>query len=304
MNLFSESQIESLLRFAPQPRPPQGLKETLLAAVRASRTASSPAASVLAGVGESWLRRWWPALVPAGFCLVCAAVLAVQRMEIRELQQSVQSLAASLPPVAAVNPGAGAGSQSNTTDDAATIARLKEQVAQLTAEIAQLEKLGAENLNLRNQLAAPGAGLTPEELDALQKARDRAERIACINNLKQIGLSLRIFAGDSDGQAPPDFLSMSNEVGSTKILICPSDHGREAAKDWSSFSMANCSYELLIPASTNWETEPMRVATRCPIHGTIGLCDGSVQQLNTNRTDLLYERDGKLYLRDTSVSPK
>jgi hypothetical protein len=42
---------------------------------------------------------------------------------------------------------------------------------------------------------------------------------------------------------PPSVLSMSNELSSTKILVCPADTGRQAALDWSTFTMAACSYE-------------------------------------------------------------
>lgn len=304
MNNPMEQQIESLLRLAPQPRAAEGLKEKLLAAARASRPAPSPASSLRFGFADGWLRRWWPALVPAGFCLMCVAVLAVQRMEIRNLQQSVQSLAASVPTAPTINPQVRAVQTADASDDAATIARLKQEVAKLTAELAQLEQLRAENQNLRTQLAAPTGGFTPEEMDAMQKAGDRAERIACVNNLKQIGLALRLWAGDNMDVAPPDFLSMSNELNTPKILVCPTDHGRQVASSFSVFTAANCSYDYLIANSTNWVTDPERVATRCPIHGTVGLCDGSVQQLNTNRTDLFYELDGTLHFRAQPVVPK
>jgi hypothetical protein len=44
------------------------------------------------------------------------------------------------------------------------------------------------------------------------------------------------------------------------------------------------------------DKEPTRVLSRCPIHGHIGLCDGSVQgELAKNHPDELVEREGKLY---------
>ena len=90
------------------------------------------------------------------------------------------------------------------------IARLKELATQLAAEVAQLEQMRAENAKLRTQLAAPPAGfLTPEETDALAKAKEKAESIACINNLKQLGLAVRVWAIDNGDLSPPDMLSMT-----------------------------------------------------------------------------------------------
>ncbi len=90
-------------------------------------------------------------------------------------------------------------------------------------------------------------------LPALAKAKAKASRIKCANNLKQIGLSFRVFAHDNDDRFPykvqtytipatvipaanlpntltaanqrvwAHMLTMSNELGSAKILTCPGD---------------------------------------------------------------------------------
>ncbi len=39
-------------------------------------------------------------------------------------------------------------------------------------------------------------------LPALARAKAKAQRISCTNNLKQVGLSLRTFAIDNDGNMP------------------------------------------------------------------------------------------------------
>jgi hypothetical protein len=111
----------------------------------------------------------------------------------------------------------------------------------------------------------------------LAKAREEADSIACINNLKQMGLSVKVWAVDNHGAAPPDMLCLSNELSTPKTLVCPADKTRAAAKDWGSYTAANCSYEYMAPAALN--TEPSQVMFRCPIHGHKGLCDGSVQRL-------------------------
>ena len=86
-------------------------------------------------------------------------------------------------------------------------------------------------------------------LPALARAKARAQRINCVNNLKQVGLAFRTFALDNQDQYPMQvpainggsaefntlgaatagglwrhFSCMSNELSTPKILICPSDY--------------------------------------------------------------------------------
>ena len=69
-------------------------------------------------------------------------------------------------------------------------------------------------------------------LPALNKARETAKKISCINNQKQLGLSIQIYKGDFNGYYPPyqmnsggitwGALMLKNNYISTKILFCPS----------------------------------------------------------------------------------
>jgi hypothetical protein len=112
------------------------------------------------------------------------------------------------------------------------INRLKELAARLKGEIAQLQQLQTENVKLRAQVAAPPElGLTPEETESLAKAKERALSIACVNNLKQFGLAVRVWALDNNDSNPPNVLSMSNELSTPKILVCPADTNRQVATD-------------------------------------------------------------------------
>ena len=80
-------------------------------------------------------------------------------------------------------------------------------------------------------------------LPALASAKRKAQRINCINNLKQIGLAYRIWEGDNGDKYPMavssakggtmefitgadtfrHFQVMSNELSTPKILVCPAD---------------------------------------------------------------------------------
>lgn len=297
----SEQEIEAALRLAPQPKPPANLKGLLLAQVALPAPRESQAAFARPAPG-GWLRRWWPALAPATAALACAVVLTVQQTEIRDLKQSIQALSQTTSPVAPSTPQTTPANDESAARDAALreqqeISRLKELVRQLTAEITQLEKVQKDNDHLRSQLATATRGLPQEVLDAREqmlKARDQAMTIACVNNLKQLGLAMRMWANDNLDKLPPDILSMTNELHTPKVLVCPADTNRPTAKSWSLYTPANCSYEYLSPSGN--VTEPDRVVFRCPIHGSIGLCDGSAQEgVGREHPELLIERDGKLY---------
>jgi hypothetical protein len=292
-----EQEIENALRQAPRPSAPTGLKKTLIS--QAELPPADSASPLATSRWGGWLRRWWPALAPAAVSVACAVVITVQRNEIRDLKQTVQTLsekvtAATNPPAVAPRGGVAPTAPVDApVDYQQEIQRLKQQAGQLKAEIAQLEKLRTENAQLRTQLTAASV---PTELqgaaEELQKAKERAMRIACVNNLKQFGLAVRIWSSDHGDLNPPEILAMKEELGSTKILVCPADTSRSAASDWTTYSAGNCSYEYLAPGGS--DTDPERVLSRCPIHNTVGLCDGSVQQLAPTRA--LVQRDGKLYI--------
>ncbi|MCI0533622.1 MAG: DUF4190 domain-containing protein [Verrucomicrobiales bacterium] len=115
-------------------------------------------------------------------------------------------------------------------------------------------------------------------LPALAKAKEKAQRIHCVNNMKQIGLAARIWAGNHGDKFPRDFASMFNELGTPKILVCPGDSSKTVAVSWAEFGPENVSYEYLEPEDAESAAGQM-VMFECPIHGNIGLADGSVQQV-------------------------
>jgi prepilin-type N-terminal cleavage/methylation domain-containing protein len=88
-------------------------------------------------------------------------------------------------------------------------------------------------------------------LPALAKAKAKAQRTACLNNQKQIGLSFTMWAGEHNDKYPSTvdvseggskalyetwqhFITMTNELVTPKILHCPSDPAKQSASDFSS----------------------------------------------------------------------
>jgi hypothetical protein len=251
----------------------------------------------------SWLGRWWPALAPAAVSLACAVVVTVQQMELRDLKQTIQSLSqgvagAAPAPVEATVHSPAAGDPSGTEEQ--EIARLQDLAKRLAGEVEQLQQLRAENEKLRAQLAAAATpGLAAEEAAAMAENMAKAASDRCGNNLKRLGISVRVWAQDNEMLLPPDNMQcMSNEISETLVLVCPSDTGRQAAANWTAYTSANCSYEYLGGSGGRSDQEPDRVLFRCPFHGSIGLADTSVLiGVAKAHPEYLVRKDGKLYWR-------
>lgn len=128
-------------------------------------------------------------------------------------------------------------------------------------------------------VVAPTAVMAGMLLPALSKARDKAQSISCVNNLKQLGLAARIYANDHNDQPPPDLASLQEELGSNKILVCPADQARlnRPLPDWKNLTEDSSSYEYLGKDFGELPGDPKRVLFRCRIHGFVCFTDGSVQ---------------------------
>lgn len=167
-------------------------------------------------------------------------------------------------------------------------------------------------------------------LPALAAAKRKAQRIQCVNNLKEIGDPvIRLWLGDHGDKLPGQLAatndsvmellgsgnayvlwqSMSNELGTPKILFCPADTNHIAATNFTTgFSDANISYffsldavetqpQMILDGDDNLTVGGVRVRpgilifkTNAPVAwtderhrrvGNIGMAEGSVQQLTS-----------------------
>jgi prepilin-type N-terminal cleavage/methylation domain-containing protein len=108
-------------------------------------------------------------------------------------------------------------------------------------------------------------------LPVMSKGKSQANAITCVNNLKQLGLGLRMWSSDNNSKYPwqlttadggsqdsPEWVShfrvCSNELVTTKLLVCPMEKEKKVADHWSSLTgLENVSY---FAGLTAVETKP------------------------------------------------
>jgi hypothetical protein len=74
--------------------------------------------------------------------------------------------------------------------------------------------------------------------------KDYLEIRRCGKHLTAINQAARVWADAHNGRLPSSFLLISNELVSTRLLLCPGDKLREPADKWRALTSANTSYVI------------------------------------------------------------
>jgi hypothetical protein len=161
-------------------------------------------------------------------------------------------------------------------------------------------------------------------LPALHKPKINSARINCVNNLKQVGLAYRLWAGDNgdkfpmqvstniggtmelvqSGAAYSHFQVMSNELSTPKILCCPSDTWKTRAINFdATLSDANISY-FVVPEADETMPEMLLTGDRNLATNSVALNPGLFAFSSSRRlgwTTAIHNHAGNLGLADGSV---
>ena len=123
-------------------------------------------------------------------------------------------------------------------------------------------------------LTVLGAMLLP----ALSAAKRKAQRINSVNNLKQVGLAARIFAGDNGDRLPASFDEMKNELGTDKITY-DTETGQRYTYLGGGLAAGNLKPDSVLAYSSIFNG-----------HCEVLFADGSVQQMTADRFGELSQR--------------
>lgn len=160
-------------------------------------------------------------------------------------------------------------------------------------------------------------------LPALAKSTHTGCRINCANNLKQVGLSFRLWAGDNGEKFPmqvavtnggslesvatglvaPHFAVISNELGTPKIVACPDDKERKSATDFGLLRDTNVGYFICLSATAEsapdtWLAGDRNITNRfAPTRGVLYLSTNSP----VGWSDETHKQQGNLVFIDGSV---
>jgi len=137
-------------------------------------------------------------------------------------------------------------------------------------------------------------------LPALSKAKERAQSISCVNNVKQLGLAVKIYAVDNEARFPSATNwcdAIQNGVGSPRAFQCASDSNLRCAfaynqkLDGLKEDEINPQTVLFFESSAGWNAaggpELFNAHKHSRTRIVVGFADGSVRQLPRAELDTL-----------------
>ncbi len=154
----------------------------------------------------------------------------------------------------------------------------------------------------------------------------RSTRINCVNNLKQVGLSFRLWEGDNNNKCPMSvsvtnggameliadgnvagcFQVMSNELSSPRILICPADQGHVSAVNFQKdFDNSHLSYFISPDADESYPQQIMSGDDNLAVDDVpvkSGLVMIPFKEVSRNRGPPSHGSAGNILWADGSVS--
>lgn len=164
-------------------------------------------------------------------------------------------------------------------------------------------------------------------LPALSQAKEKARRIACLNNLRQLGAAMHLFASDhelypwrvpiAEGGAHSrqrvyyTFLAMETELDTPAVLVCPTDR-RRIADGWATLRDTNVSYfvgidtredrsEMLLAG--DWNIDGGKPLQDCPVAdvNNIAIAFGRAEIPSIHWSPDVHRRVGNISIGDASV---
>lgn len=137
-------------------------------------------------------------------------------------------------------------------------------------------------------------------LPALAKAKERAQTINCVNNVKQLALAARMYAvdhGDTLPYATNWCDAIQNNIGSPKVFQCPTDPDLRCAfaynrnLDGKKDNEINPQAVMFFESRAGWNAAGGPELFASHKHSrtriVVGFADGSVQQLPRSQLDTL-----------------
>lgn len=154
-------------------------------------------------------------------------------------------------------------------------------------------------------------------------AKSYSPETTCVNNLKQVGLSFKMWAGDNDDLMPMGvvvtnggamelvrtgnvlsaFLVMSNELGTPRVLLCPADTAHLTANDFDGLTSSNLSYFVSVDMTNDMNPQMILTGDSDLLLGGKKLPPGLAQLRSSDPVnwDIRHPKSEQIGLADGSV---